>query len=149
LTPLFETRLETTRGPMTVREMIPHDRPAVFISYPMDFTPTCTRQLCSYRDAWPQIADLACPWWGINRMPIRAHRKFKSRHGFPMDLISDREAVLLGALDLVGPLWVKRGWALVSPEGEILERRTVFPFLYPHIADIKAIVAPHLAPPNP
>ncbi|MBI3737254.1 redoxin domain-containing protein, partial [Candidatus Sumerlaeota bacterium] len=100
LSELLDRTYETTVGARTVRQMIEGDRPAVFIAYPMDFTPVCTRQLCSYRDNWADLAKLPVRWWGINKADPAKHRKFKEEKNLPMDLISDSEGDLLRALGM-------------------------------------------------
>ena len=142
--PLLEVEFETTAGTKTLREIIGGDRPTVFMSYPMDFTPVCTKQLCSYRDDWASLEPLQCQWWGINRSDVVKHRKFKSQHEFPFDLISDPKSRILSALGLKSLLWTSRGFALVTPEGEVLATSTIFPAFYRRSNDVRAFLEPYL-----
>ena len=146
--PLLEAEFETTAGTKTLREIIggdrPTDRPTVFMSYPMDFTPVCTKQLCSYRDDWDTLGSLHCHWWGINRFAVEKHRKFKSQHEFPFDLISDPKSRILGALGLKSLLWTSRGFAIVTPEGELVASSSVFPAFYRKSDEVKAFLEPYL-----
>ena len=140
LGPILERKLETTAGEKTVREMIEGDRPTVFISYPMNFTPVCTKQLCSYRDDWENLASLPCRWWGINRFSIEKHRRFRAQHDFPFDLVSDPSGDLLEELKLKGLLWTRRGFALISPEGDVLDSTSGFPAFYRKPGEVKTYI---------
>ncbi len=130
LNEILNESFETTAGKKSLREMIGGERVTVFIAYPMDFTPVCTRQLCSYRDHWPEMAGLACRWWGINQASPEKHERFKREKQLPFELISDPEGTLLKALGLWGWLRTKRGFAVVAPSGEILGTSSIFPFFY-------------------
>ena len=127
---LLDREFETTAGPRTVRQMIEGTQPTVFISYPMDFTPVCTKQLCSYRDNWAEMGNLPVRWWGINQADPEKHNKFKAQKSLPFELISDPAGDLLRALGMWGMLRTRRGFAVVSPGGEVLGTNTIFPFFY-------------------
>lgn len=141
---LMDHKFATTAGEKTLTELIEGDRPTVFISYPMDFTSVCTKQLCSYRDNWSQLSSLNCRWWGINRASASKHDKFKSQYELPMELVTDPKAELLGALGLNGILSAKRGFTAVSPEGEILGSTSIFPVRYQKTEDVIAFLQPLL-----
>lgn len=145
LSPLLDQSFESTAGPRTVRQLIEGPGPAVFIAYPMDFTPVCTAQLCSYRDQWGELAALPCRWWGINQAPPEKHDRFKSEKNLPFDLVTDPKGALTKALGLWGLIGVKRGFAVVSPEGEILGKTTIFPFFYTPKDKLVAFLQPILA----
>lgn len=142
---LLDSSYDTTAGKRTLRELLDPVRPTVFVAYPMDFTPVCTKQLCSYRDNWPQMSRLRCAWWGINQAPVEKHLRFKQEHGLPMELITDRDGALLKALGLHGLLGTRRGFAVVSPDARILGRSTIFPLLYSKSDDVVAFLEPLLA----
>lgn len=142
---MLDATFETTAGTQSVRAMLDPDRPTVFVAYPMDFTPVCTKQMCSYRDNWPQLSRLNCSWWGINQAPVEKHHRFKEEKKLPMELITDKDGSLLKALGLMGLLGTKRGFAVVSPEGKILGASTIFPLLYTKSDDVVAFLEPLLA----
>lgn len=142
---LWDRTYETTAGPRTLREMLDPKLPTVFLAYPMDFTPVCTAQLCSYRDNWPRLSKLPCRWWGVNQAPLEKHRRFKEEKQLPLDLVTDPDGALLKALGLWGLLRTKRGFAVLSPGGELLGRSTIFPFLYTKTDEVVAFLEPLLA----
>jgi peroxiredoxin len=142
LDPILDQTFETTAGPRAVRQMIEGDIPTVFISYPMDFTPVCTMQLCSYRDHWESLAPLKCRWWGINQANPALHGSFKEKKKLPFELISDKDGALLKALGLWGIFRTKRGFAVVAPSGEILGVTSIFPFFYQGYKSVIDFVSP-------
>jgi peroxiredoxin len=142
---LLDRSYETTAGPLRLRDLLDPGRPTVFIAYPMDFTPVCTKQLCSYRDDWTRLSALPCRWWGVNQASPEKHRRFKEEKRLPLDLITDPDGELLKALGLWGLLKTKRGFAVVSPAGEILGQSSIFPFFYTKTDDVVAFLEPLLA----
>ena len=141
---LLEKSFPTTCGELTFARMIEGDLPTVFISYPKDFTSVCTRQLCDYRDAWENLAELRCRWWGINRTALETHRRFKQEKRLPFELVTDSAGDLLGALGLKGLLWTKRGFAVLSPDGELLATLSVSPLSFPGAEEAKKLLEPLL-----
>ena len=57
--------------------------------YPKDFSPGCTRQLCSYRDAYARIQELDAVLLGVSTDTEESHRRFAEQHNLPFPLISD------------------------------------------------------------
>ena len=57
--------------------------------YPRDFTPGCTEQACSYRDAYAEIDALGAVIAGISADSEERHERFADTHGLPYPLISD------------------------------------------------------------
>lgn len=127
---LMDRSFSTTAGAKKLSEILDPERPTVFMAYPMDFTPVCTTQMCSYRDTWGAMSALPVRWWGINQASEEKHARFKSEKNLPYDLITDADGALLKALGLWGILRTKRGFAVVSPKGEVLGATSIFPFFY-------------------
>ncbi len=63
--------------------------PLVLYFYPKDNTPGCTTQGQQFRDLYAQFAALQCAIYGISRDSLRSHEAFRSKMGFPFDLLSD------------------------------------------------------------
>jgi peroxiredoxin Q/BCP len=145
LSSLLDSPYPTTSGPRTLREILAPDRPTVFVSYPMDFTAVCTKQLCSYRDDWSRLSALPVRWWGINRASPEMHARFKSEKSLPFDLITDPDGRLLSALNLKGLLWTRRGFAIVSPSGDLLASTAFNPFRFPPTSGLLQFLPPHLS----
>ena len=61
----------------------------VIAFYPGDETPVCTRQLCSYRDAWSDFEAAGVTVLGISPQTVKSHERFREHHGFPFPLLAD------------------------------------------------------------
>ena len=64
-------------------------RPLVLYFYPKDNTPGCTTEGQQFRDLHAQFANLHCVVHGVSRDSLKSHEGFKSKMGFPFDLLSD------------------------------------------------------------
>ena len=64
-------------------------RNVVLFFYPKDFTPGCTKQVCSYRDNYARLLGMDAVVFGISYDDERSHDLFAQRYGLPFPLISD------------------------------------------------------------
>jgi len=95
---------------------------AVFVFYPGDDTPTCTRQLCEFRDQWEQAKARNVVVYGVNPQGSGKHQKFRAKYNFPFPLLVDR-GQQMGKLYHTNGLIVKRTVYLIGPDGTILYAR--------------------------
>ena len=63
--------------------------PLVLYFYPKDNTPGCTTEGQQFRDFHAEFAKLGCSVHGVSRDSVKSHEGFKSKMGFPFDLLSD------------------------------------------------------------
>lgn len=61
----------------------------VLVFYPGDDTPTCTAQLCDYRDGWGEFQKLDAVILGVSTNDMTAHKKFAEKFSFPFPLLED------------------------------------------------------------
>ena len=61
----------------------------VLAFYPGDFTPVCTRQFCSYRDAADRLDELDAEVLGISPQSVASHERFAAEHGLTVPLLAD------------------------------------------------------------
>lgn len=64
-------------------------KPLVMFFYPKNFTPGCTAEVCSFRDAFKDFEDIGATVIGISRDDVDSHQKFIEKHNLPFQLISD------------------------------------------------------------
>ena len=64
----------------------------VLAFYPGDFTPVCTRQFCSYRDAADRLDELDATVWGISPQSVDSHERFRAKYGLTVPLLADPDA---------------------------------------------------------
>jgi peroxiredoxin Q/BCP len=61
----------------------------VLYFYPKDDTPGCTKEACSFRDAYDDILEKGAVVVGISADSEQSHGKFKKKYKLPFHLISD------------------------------------------------------------
>jgi peroxiredoxin Q/BCP len=91
----------------------------VLVFYPGDDTPTCTQQLCEFRDRWEQAKMRNAVVYGVNPRSAGSHRSFRGKYRFPFPLLVDK-GQHAGALYHTSGLIVKRTVYLIGPDGTIL-----------------------------
>ena len=64
-------------------------RNVVLAFYPGDFTPGCTRQLCSYRDDFSEFQRVGAVLLGISPQDVDSHERFAQKRSFPFPLLAD------------------------------------------------------------
>ena len=64
-------------------------RRVVLYFYPRDDTPGCTKEACSFRDAWSEIQAAGAVVLGVSPDDVTSHEKFRSKYRLPFPLLSD------------------------------------------------------------
>jgi peroxiredoxin Q/BCP len=57
--------------------------------YPRDFTPVCTAQACTFRDASEGLSELGATVVGVSGDSADSHQRFAAKHSVPFSLIAD------------------------------------------------------------
>jgi peroxiredoxin Q/BCP len=76
--------------------------PVVLFFYPADWSPGCTREVCTLRDAFGDLARLGTQVWGISGDYVFSHRTWAEHHQLPFRLLSDHRhevALAYGSYD--------------------------------------------------
>jgi peroxiredoxin Q/BCP len=95
----------------------------VLAFYPGDFTPVCTRQFCSYRDAADRLDSLDAEVLGISPQSVSSHDRFTAEHSLTVPLLADPDHAVAKAYGVVGPGGlVRRSIFIVDPEGVVRYR---------------------------
>jgi peroxiredoxin Q/BCP len=79
----------------------------VLVFYPMDETPTCTTQLCEFRDRWGDVQAKNTLVFGVNPGSAEKHQKFRKNRAFPFPLLVDTD-------QKVAKLYKSDGWFVPS-----------------------------------
>jgi peroxiredoxin Q/BCP len=66
-------------------------RNVVLYFYPEDESPGCTKEACSFRDAYEYLGDAGAEVIGINAGSVESHKSFAAHHNLPFILLSDKE----------------------------------------------------------
>lgn len=107
--PLFEAAL-SGGGVIRLADVLAAG-PVALSFYPRDFTPGCTRQVCTLRDGFAEIREAGAALFGVSGDRVDSHDAFVRAHGLPFPLISDPDNVIArayGVLRLGGLLALPR-----------------------------------------
>ena len=63
----------------------------VLYFYPKDDTPGCTKEACSFRDAWAQLKRRKVAVLGTSVDDEKSHRKFADKFSLPFTLLADTD----------------------------------------------------------
>ena len=69
----------------------------VLYFYPKDETPGCTKEACSFRDAWKDLARTGVVLIGVSTDNEESHKAFKKHHELPFHLVSDPSGTIAKA----------------------------------------------------
>jgi peroxiredoxin Q/BCP len=129
----------STTGGGTTRLADFRGRWLVLAFYPGDFTPVCTRQFCSYRDAADRLDELDAQVIGVSPQTIDSHERFRAKYGLSVPLLADPERKAIRAYGVLGPGGiVRRSIFIVDPEGIVRYRQVALLGLgYQDVEDLK------------
>ncbi len=95
----------------------------VLFFYPADFTPGCTKEVCTYRDNYAAIERLDATLLGVSANDDSSHARFSGRYQLPFPLIADTDRSLAKAYHVLrfGGLlpWSKRVTFVIDKQGII------------------------------
>jgi len=99
----------------------------VLYFYPKDDTPGCTKEACSFRDAFKLYAEKGIKVLGVSTDDEKSHQKFRTKYGLPFDLIADTDKSIVTAYSvyveksLYGKKYmgIERTTFLIDEEGKI------------------------------
>ena len=110
----------------------------VLAFYPGDFTPVCTRQFCSYRDAADRLDELDAEVLGISPQSLDSHERFRAKYGLTVPLLADPNRAMIRAYGVLGPGGlVRRSIFIVDPTGIVRYRHVALLGL--HYKDVEAL----------
>lgn len=69
-------------------------KPVVVYFYPKDETPGCTKEACSFRDAWKELSATGVTMIGISTDDAESHKKFAEHWKLPFLLVSDADGAI-------------------------------------------------------
>jgi peroxiredoxin Q/BCP len=114
----------------------------VLYFYPMDGTPVCTKEACSFRDVHEGFAQVGAAVIGVSADTLDRHRHFAAKHGLPFLLVSDEDGTLRKAYRVPKTLGLLPGRVtyVIDKQGIV---RHVFSALFSadrHVAEALAVV---------
>ena len=99
----------------------------VLYFYPKDDTPGCTKEACSFRDAFSQFKKQGIEILGVSPDSEKSHKKFTAKYNLPFTLLADPDHAIADAYGTYGEkkfmgrtyLGVKRTTFLIDEKGKI------------------------------
>ena len=91
----------------------------VLFFYPMDNSPICTKEACSFRDSYEQFVEAGAEVIGISSDSPDSHQAFAQRYQLSFPLISDKDGLLrklFGVSPMLG-LLPGRATYIIDKEG--------------------------------
>lgn len=106
--------------PASLHEWCAHG-PVLVYFYPADFTPVCTRQACTMRDAAPTLEGVRVV--GVSPQNESSHARFAQRHDLSFPLVADTDKTIARAYGVTGPfgLGIRRSTFLVGRDRRIVD----------------------------
>lgn len=132
-------------GDKTIRLTDFRGKNLVLYFYPRASTPGCTLEGQAFRDAADAFEAAGTAILGASRDGIKAQEGFKSKQGFPFDLLSDTDERLSRAFDVIKlkklygreSLGVERSTFLIDADG-VLRREWRKVKVKGHVEDVLA-----------
>jgi thioredoxin-dependent peroxiredoxin len=94
-------------------------KPVVVYFYPKDETPGCTKEACSFRDAWQAIAKSGAVLIGISADSRESHRDFVQHYNLPFLLLSDADGSIGGSYGVPFAGRHKRQTIVIGADGNV------------------------------
>jgi peroxiredoxin Q/BCP len=102
-------------------------RKVVLYFYPKDDTPGCTKEACSFRDAFSEYEEKGIKVLGVSLDDESSHQAFASKYDLPFTLLSDTDHAVSEAYGVYGEqrwgdktyMGVARKTFLIDEEGKI------------------------------
>ena len=93
----------------------------VIYFYPKDDTPGCTKQACSFRDAYSDYQGKDVVVLGVSMDDGDSHKAFKEKFSLPFPLLIDTDGSLTKAFDVEGGGYAKRVTFVIDGSGKIVK----------------------------
>ena len=92
----------------------------VLYFYPKDDTPGCTKQACSFRDAYADYQGKDVVVLGVSKDDEDSHQKFTQKYSLPFPLLADTDGSIIKAYDVDGGGYAKRVTYVIDGDGKII-----------------------------
>ncbi len=91
----------------------------VLYFYPKDDTPGCTKQACSFRDAYAEYNGKDMVVLGVSQDDETSHQAFKEKFSLPFPLVVDTDGTISQAYEVDGGGKSKRVTFVIDGKGVI------------------------------
>jgi peroxiredoxin Q/BCP len=87
--------------------------------YPKDETPGCTKEACSFRDAWTALGKTGAVLVGVSADTLDSHKAFAAHYKLPFLLVSDPDGSIAKQFDVPFEGYHKRQTIVIGADGNI------------------------------
>ena len=95
-------------------------KPVVVYFYPKDETPGCTKEACSFRDAWKDLSATGVTLIGVSTDDAESHKKFAEHWKLPFLLVSDPDGAIAKSFGVpVSEGYVARQTFVIDAAGNV------------------------------
>jgi len=94
-------------------------KPVVVYFYPKDETPGCTKEACSFRDAWTQLGKKDAVLIGISADDDASHKKFAEHYKLPFHLVSDPDGAIAKSFGVPFKGYTARQTFIIGADGNV------------------------------
>ena len=93
-------------------------RTVVLAFYPGDFTPGCTRQMCSYRDDISKFEEVDAVLLGISPQDVDSHERWAKKRNLQFPLLADTDRAVAREYGCAAPvIGIRRAVYVIDGEG--------------------------------
>ncbi len=96
----------------------------VLFFYPADHTPGCTREVCSFRDAYQDFLDAGAVVLGVSGDGGTRHQMFIAKHELPYPLLTDKGGAVAKQLGITKKWGIMGGRVTLVIDGDGIVRHT-------------------------
>ena len=122
--PAFKTT-DADGNPVSLKDF--RGQKVVLYFYPKDDTPGCTKEACSFRDAFSQFKKKGIAVLGVSPDSEASHQKFVTKYKLPFTLLADTDKAIAEAYGVWGEkkfmgrtyMGVHRTTFLIDEKGKI------------------------------
>lgn len=119
------TTTNTDGDPVKLKDL--RGRKVVLYFYPKDDTPGCTKEACSFRDAFSEFKKRGIEVLGVSTDSEASHKKFTAKYKLPFTLLADTDHSIADTYGVYGEkkfmgrtyMGVKRVTFLIDEKGKI------------------------------
>jgi peroxiredoxin Q/BCP len=114
-------------GNQTIQLKTLRGKKVILYFYPKDSTPGCTTESQDFRDLHAKFEHQNAVILGASRDSLASHEKFRAKHQFPFDLLSDPDETLCRQFDVIREkslygrkfMGVERNTFLIDEKGKL------------------------------
>ena len=94
-------------------------KPVILYIYPKDETPGCTKEACSFRDAWDALGKTGAVLVGVSADTLDSHKAFASHWKLPFELVSDPDGAIGRSFGVPFEGVHRRQTIVIGPDGVV------------------------------